>query len=116
MPAPTNVHKRFRQDRKAYALSRAIWSLATTEQRTDRTWPARVVAQMTQGERDQWARFAATTAPSQESWDLVVEKLRDRVEDELRWLSLDEPDHATPYDGCGCGDGFCLGCRERRAS
>lgn len=91
-PMATEAHSPFlnqARERKAHAISRLIWSHMTPEQRTDPRMADRVAA-MDQGERDAWAWQAAVMVPSQESWDLVVAKIRERVLDEMHWRGVVE--------------------------
>lgn len=86
--AAANPWKRERQQVKARAIARLIFRSLPPEMRIDRDLPA-AVANQPESERCAWAEHAAVNAPSNETWSLVVEEIRDLVEDQRRWLSVD---------------------------
>lgn len=87
MATASNPWREIAQQRKAKAITRLIWAGLSMEDRTDPALPDRAAA-LSQGKRDDLAWYAGVCVLSQESWDLVVEELRERVADERRWRSL----------------------------
>lgn len=87
MSTVANPFRERAQHRKAHAIARMIWAKLTTEQRTDPKLPESVT-RMSQAERDGWAWEAGQMVPSPESWGIVVDEIREKVEDERRWRGL----------------------------
>lgn len=85
---PPNHWKEASQYRKAFGVSLAIWGRLTREERTNPRLPD-VVAAMSAEERFGWAIEAHVPALSDESWELCVSLIRDRMLEERQWLSIE---------------------------
>jgi hypothetical protein len=84
-----NVYRDARRERKAQAVARFLWPRIPREDRTNLKLPG-CIAAVEQNARDEFARQAGQLSPSPKCWTRVAELVRERVEDERRWLSLDE--------------------------
>lgn len=80
---------------KARAIARAIWRNTPRAVRTDRGFPA-AVADIPAEDRLAWAEHAAQKKPSDATWAVVVECIRELVGDERRHVDqLEEPRAAS---------------------
>lgn len=81
----TNGFEELGRERKARAIAEQIWRGTPVDQRTSPKLPL-VVERMTPDERDGWAVAADKRTPSGATWDRVVEIVREKVQDERRWM------------------------------
>lgn len=84
-----NPYRDGRRERKAQAIARFLWAQIPRADRTNRMLPAGVAA-VEQAERDGFARHAGQLSPSPRCWERVVELVREKIDDERHWLSIEE--------------------------
>lgn len=87
----TNPFETIGRAAKARAIARAIWHNTPRTVRTDRGFPA-AVSDIPAEDRLAWAEHAAQKKPSDATWAVVVEVIREFVEDERRYMGqLEDP-------------------------
>lgn len=87
MPSPvtSNRFADARRHGKAFGISRIIWSALDRDERLNPALTDRVGA-LDEPARRALAEAAGVNPPSDLTWALVCEMLRDRQADERRWL------------------------------